>query len=712
MSNIGKIIRVNALPPVGEREINVIYQVAAPGAATYTDYAIDANGDLKTHAITNQENIATIDIPASGLTGNVDTKLQVNEKISQAQLTALKGEATPSSFPTPYNPSDHANGLYEKWDVITEGVYTNFKDSNNNSILISSDDIKYNFIQIWVKNGVSQKVSYEKVGGNAKQVFNPNDNTNSSTMKATATRYDPSLTVLQSFLSDSIKMDISSSFINGYLRRDNSTLSNTENKIQQNIDVKEYNKLQYKCYPAVITESLANEYCSILGIKTDGTKIVIRESALVPNTPPYSQTSVDEIFDISEYDSLSISIGNLTTSLNQTPIIQLIKDNHSMYQPDAVIKYINTEVAEVIQLIDKPKGPIILNQITNFSSNNISVSNASIGSGILMLSGANSYGIVKESTLNEDSEITVIYKENLASNIIFGFNSTNSFSNLVNYKHHVFLRYNTTGVNKGKLEIIAKYNLSYSQLSTDINTNYSIGDYLKLGIRRKGLKYIFFVQNLTKGWTLKTEQFTTPTSIPFTAHNTASPAITSYSGNVSIFEYKHVCFAKDIEIAVEGDSLTFGQAASTEAQRWATMLNGNNLVMGGGADTSGDILLRLPEILKINPRYVLLDIGGNDLLSGISLNILKQNLKTIRNTLVSEDIEVIHCFPTPRTGATQIIDFLKTEPQFSRDLKIDVNTPLMDGNPNILALIYDSGDQLHLNNAGHLKKAEIINAVI
>jgi hypothetical protein len=48
MSNIGKIIRVNALPPLNERENNVIYQVAAPGAATYTDYAIDSNGDLKT----------------------------------------------------------------------------------------------------------------------------------------------------------------------------------------------------------------------------------------------------------------------------------------------------------------------------------------------------------------------------------------------------------------------------------------------------------------------------------------------------------------------------------------------------------------------------------------------------------------------------------------------------------------------------------------
>ncbi|MDQ0783948.1 hypothetical protein [Chryseobacterium sp. W4I1] len=53
MSTIGKIIRVNALPPQGQRETNVIYQVAEPGSATYTDYAIDENGDMKTPAAAN-----------------------------------------------------------------------------------------------------------------------------------------------------------------------------------------------------------------------------------------------------------------------------------------------------------------------------------------------------------------------------------------------------------------------------------------------------------------------------------------------------------------------------------------------------------------------------------------------------------------------------------------------------------------------------------
>lgn len=59
MSNTGKIIRVNALPPEEEREVDVIYQVAAPGSTTYTDYAIDSNGDLKVHASAEARNYKT-----------------------------------------------------------------------------------------------------------------------------------------------------------------------------------------------------------------------------------------------------------------------------------------------------------------------------------------------------------------------------------------------------------------------------------------------------------------------------------------------------------------------------------------------------------------------------------------------------------------------------------------------------------------------------
>jgi len=87
MSNIGKIIRVNALPPLEERENNVIYQVAAPGAATYTDYAIDENGDIKTHiGYFNPEDLVDNAVKISNpefLEEGIETQKEFNVKIRE-----------------------------------------------------------------------------------------------------------------------------------------------------------------------------------------------------------------------------------------------------------------------------------------------------------------------------------------------------------------------------------------------------------------------------------------------------------------------------------------------------------------------------------------------------------------------------------------------------------------------------------------------------
>lgn len=57
MSEIGKIIRVNALPPTNELDKNAIYQVAVVGSSTYIDYAVDENGDVKTASMEVFDNI-------------------------------------------------------------------------------------------------------------------------------------------------------------------------------------------------------------------------------------------------------------------------------------------------------------------------------------------------------------------------------------------------------------------------------------------------------------------------------------------------------------------------------------------------------------------------------------------------------------------------------------------------------------------------------
>lgn len=70
--------------------------------------------------------------------------------------SGIKGEAITSTVPTPWVSGEP--DLYEKYDVKVSGTFTNFKDSSNNSIIISSGDLNENLVQLWIKNGVSEKI--------------------------------------------------------------------------------------------------------------------------------------------------------------------------------------------------------------------------------------------------------------------------------------------------------------------------------------------------------------------------------------------------------------------------------------------------------------------------------------------------------------------------------------------------------------------------
>lgn len=118
MSKIGKIIRVNALPPVEKRETNVIYQVAAPGAATYTDYAVDENGDLKTHAVVdgtipleladNHISISDQDLISEGIMSQAQYNVDTREKLAQ-KLEIPSTEGNAQDYPKIIGLDDNGN---------------------------------------------------------------------------------------------------------------------------------------------------------------------------------------------------------------------------------------------------------------------------------------------------------------------------------------------------------------------------------------------------------------------------------------------------------------------------------------------------------------------------------------------------------------------------------------------------------------------------
>ena len=123
-------------------------------------------------------NIATID--KDGYVGNTKSKQQleawekeVEEKVNKSIAYSVKGVATTSSSPTPYNPTDYPKGLYEKWEIKAAGTYTNFKDSSNQPIVINPSDLIASLVYIAVTNGVSAKDIVSIPGAGVATAFDP-----------------------------------------------------------------------------------------------------------------------------------------------------------------------------------------------------------------------------------------------------------------------------------------------------------------------------------------------------------------------------------------------------------------------------------------------------------------------------------------------------------------------------------------------------------
>lgn len=94
---------------------------------------------------------------------------------------------------------------------------------------------------------------------------------------------------------------------------------------------------------------------------------------------------------------------------------------------------------------------------------------------------------------------------------------------------------------------------------------------------------------------------------------------------------------KNLTIVAFGDSLTAGSGAPAGKDypaQLAQML-GRPVINGGrSGDTTADALSRLPrDVLPLDPGIVIVILGGNDLLRGLSANVAEKNLDLLIDTL-------------------------------------------------------------------------------
>ena len=188
-------------------------------------------------------------------------------------------------------------------------------------------------------------------------------------------------------------------------------------------------------------------------------------------------------------------------------------------------------------------------------------------------------------------------------------------------------------------------------------------------------------------------------------HNTGNLAIAQHGGTTTIHSAELSSDSlRNCKSAFMGDSIAYGGDASSISARWIDqyMTNGSGafVVMGGWADRMQELNSRRQEIIALNPEYIFIAAGSNDIADGSwtpTGDTALDNMITFFQA--NTGAQIILVTPTARNDAN--VTQVKTDMDLKGLAVIDLfTTTKQGGNSNLLGT-YNSGDGVHLNDLGH-----------
>jgi lysophospholipase L1-like esterase len=199
------------------------------------------------------------------------------------------------------------------------------------------------------------------------------------------------------------------------------------------------------------------------------------------------------------------------------------------------------------------------------------------------------------------------------------------------------------------------------------------------------------------------------------AHNTGQFAIYQFGGtNTEITNWEVSTSAiKNADFIGIGDSNMHGMFASSNSGRWfesAMTTAGKSFnVLAASSERSVEVIKRLPEIIALNPKAVVLSIGRNDLANAIPLATVQSNINTIISTLEGAGITVyLAGVIASNTNVSALQNFYSGK----SNIKINSFSATKSATSNSLATAYSSGDGIHLNQAGNTLLANLLLTII
>jgi len=154
-----------------------------------------------------------------------------------------------------------------------------------------------------------------------------------------------------------------------------------------------------------------------------------------------------------------------------------------------------------------------------------------------------------------------------------------------------------------------------------------------------------------------------------------------------------------------GDSLTYGYNVKPSESYPAILstMTGLNVINAGiPAETSGEGLRRLEKSLEESSiKLMILCIGGNDMMQGISMGVLKNNLKTMIQMAKTKGMDVL------LVSVPNLTLFGLSPLPLYEEVANEENIPLVSGLlANILSDPSLKSDQIHPNALGYRQIAQ------
>lgn len=194
-----------------------------------------------------------------------------------------------------------------------------------------------------------------------------------------------------------------------------------------------------------------------------------------------------------------------------------------------------------------------------------------------------------------------------------------------------------------------------SRFAGTTDFSFAQNDILRLTVEQDGNVVTCSYLNLTTG-NNQVGSYTFPALVAPFLPNTGNFVIHMFGGTYEM--RKLVVESKDYENAkliCVGDSKTVGYFADSFATSFSNQLVAYSRgvsVNAGGNDKTAEVLLKIPELIALNPKRVLLNIGSNDKRKSVTFATWQANYDSIVSQLETAGIEVWHLLQLNETSLT------------------------------------------------------------